>query len=173
MDFEKLTRKSQEALQRAIEIARDQHHPEAAPTHLLAALLEQTDGIVLPLVQRLGVTPTSLRNANAEVMNGLSAAYGASGEVRLSQGLSKVLDAAAEEARGLNDDYVSTEHLLMAMAESSDRVAKVLADAGVTRTSILGALKEVRGAQRVDLAGPRVDLRGPGEVRTRPDRAGP
>ena len=149
MDFEKLTRKSQEALQRAIEIARDQHHPEAAPTHLLAALLEQTDGIVLPLVQRLGVTPTSLRNANAEVMNGLSAAYGASGEVRLSQGLSKVLDAAAEEARGLNDDYVSTEHLLMAMAESSDRVAKVLADAGVTRTSILGALKEVRGAQRV------------------------
>ena len=149
MDFEKLTRKSQEALQRAIEVARDQHHPEAAPTHLLAALLEQTDGVVLPLVQRLGVTPTSLRNANAEVLNGLSAAYGASGEVRLSQGLSKVLDAAAEEARGLNDDYVSTEHLLMAMAESSDRVAKVLADAGVTRTSILGALKEVRGAQRV------------------------
>jgi ATP-dependent Clp protease ATP-binding subunit ClpB len=149
MDFEKLTRKSQEALQRAVEIAREHHHPEAAPAHLLAALLEQTDGVVLPLVQRLGVTPTALRNANAEVMDAIPAAYGASGEVRLGRALSRVLDAAAGEAESLNDDYVSTEHLLLAMAESQDRVAKVLADAGITRTSILGALKDVRGAQRV------------------------
>ncbi len=153
MDFEKLTRKSQEALQRAGVIARDQHHPEVAPTHLLAALLEQTDGVVYGVVQRLGVTPTALRNANTEVMEAMPAAYGASGDTRIGQPLQRVLEAAFEEAGTLNDDYVSAEHLLMALAESGDRVAKLLADNGVTRSSILDALKDVRGA------GPRTPSR--------------
>jgi ATP-dependent Clp protease ATP-binding subunit ClpB len=149
MDFDKLTHKSQDAVQRAGRIARDRHHPEIGTAHLLAALIEQTEGVVLPLVQRLGVTPTALRNATEELLAAQTAAYGASGEVRFSAAALQVLEAAVTEATNLNDDYVSTEHLLMALAESGDRVAKMLADHGITKAAILGALKDVRGAQRV------------------------
>ncbi len=149
MDFEKLTRKSQEALQQAAGLATDRHHPEVGTAHLLHALLSQPEGVVLPLVQRLGVTPTTLRNGVDEVLSATTAAYGASGEVRLSRRLGQVLDAAAGEADTLGDDYISTEHLLVALAEAGDRTAKLLADHGVTKAAILGALKEVRGHQRV------------------------
>ena len=149
MDFDKLTRKSQEALQQAAGLATDRHHPEVGTAHLLHALLSQPEGVVLPLVQRLGVTPTTLRNGVDELLSATTAAYGASGEVRLSQRLGGVLDAAQSEADTLGDDYVSTEHLLIALAEAGDRTAKLLADHGVTKAAILGALKEVRGHQRV------------------------
>ena len=149
MDIERFTRKSQEALQRAGKLAQEHQHPEVAPAHLLAALLEQAEGVVYRLVERIGVTPTALRNASTEVLESMTAAYGASGEVRMGQPLVKVLEAAEHEAQQLGDDYVSVEHLLLAMADSRDRIAKVLADAGVTRDAILGALQQVRGAQRV------------------------
>jgi ATP-dependent Clp protease ATP-binding subunit ClpB len=149
MDFDRLTHKSQEALQRAASIARERNHPEVGTAHLLTALLEQSDGVVLPLVQKLGVTPTTLRNRTAEVLQATTAAYGASGQVSLGAGLQRVLDAAAEEAALLGDAYVSTEHLLLALAESGDRTAQILAQQGVTRDAILDGLREVRGSQRV------------------------
>ena len=80
--MDRLTHKSQEALQRAAGIARDRSHPEVGTAHLLAALLEQSEGIVLPLVQKLGVTPTTLRNRVAEVLDATPAAYGSSGQRR-------------------------------------------------------------------------------------------
>ncbi len=149
MDFDRLTHRSQEALQAAGGIARDRHHPEIATGHLMLALLGQPEGVVLPLVQRIGVTPTTLRNQVGEVVDALPAAYGASGEVRLSNALSRVLDAAGDDAGVLGDEYVSTEHLLLALVGAGDRTASVLTAAGVTRDAVLAALREVRGAQRV------------------------
>ncbi|MEX2486914.1 MAG: ATP-dependent chaperone ClpB [Nitriliruptoraceae bacterium] len=149
MEFDRLTHKSQEALQAAGGIARDRKHPEVATTHLLLALLGQPDGVVLPILQRIDVAPTTVRNRINEVVDAMPAAYGSSGDVRLSAALSRTLDAAEQHASGLGDDYISTEHLLLALVDGSDRTAEVLADLDITRDRVLSALKEVRGAQRV------------------------
>jgi ATP-dependent Clp protease ATP-binding subunit ClpB len=149
VDLDRLTHRSQEALQEAAGLARDRKHTEVGTAHLLLTLLSQSEGIVLPILQRLGVTPTALRNRIGEVLDAAPAAYGASGDVRMSQGLARVLEAAGEEAEQLGDDYVSTEHLLLALTDAGDHTAGVLEASGVTRDAILGALKEVRGAQRV------------------------
>jgi ATP-dependent Clp protease ATP-binding subunit ClpB len=154
VEFDRLTHKSQEALQRAAGLARERNHPEVGTAHLLTALLEQSDGVVLPLVQKLGVTPTTLRNRVAEVLQATPAAYGASGEVTIGAGLRRVLETATEEARQLGDDYVSTEHLLLALAAAGDRTAGVLAEQGVTRDAILDGLRQVRGSQRVTTQDP-------------------
>jgi ATP-dependent Clp protease ATP-binding subunit ClpB len=149
MNPERLTLKSNEALQSALQIARQKHHPEVQPAHLMLAMLGQPEGVVLPLVQRLGVTPTALRERVNEILESIPAAYGATGDVRLSRRLSDVLDTAETAAGDLNDDYVSTEHLLLALADEDARTGKVLREAGITRDAILGALKDVRGTQRV------------------------
>jgi ATP-dependent Clp protease ATP-binding subunit ClpB len=154
VEFDRLTHKSQEALQQAGGLARDRNHTEVATAHLLLALLSQSEGVVLPLVQRLGVTPTTLRNRVGEVLGAIPAAYGSTQQPTISRPLSQVLDAATEEAANLNDEYVSTEHLLLALTAAGDRTASVLAEAAVTRDAILGALKEVRGAQRVTSQAP-------------------
>ncbi len=149
MDIDRLTRMSQQALQRAGVIARDRHHVEIAPAHLLAALLEQADGIVLPITQRLGVTPTTLRAATTSLLDDAPKAYGSSGDVRMGSAIVGVLDGAEAEAATLTDEYVSTEHLLLALATSRGRVADLLVEHGITHDAILAALKQVRGAQRV------------------------
>jgi ATP-dependent Clp protease ATP-binding subunit ClpB len=149
VDLERLTHKSQEALQRAAGMARDRSHPEVGTAHLLLALLEQPEGVVLPLVQKLGVTPTTLRSRALEVLDATTAAYGASGEVSIGAALRRVLEGAAQEAEQLGDDYLSTEHLLLALSGGSDRTAAVLVEQGVTRDAILDGLKQVRGSQRV------------------------
>ncbi|MTV26755.1 ATP-dependent chaperone ClpB [Nitriliruptoraceae bacterium ZYF776] len=149
MDLDRLTHKSQEALQRAAGIARDRSHPEVGTVHLLSALLEQADGVVLPLLQKLGVTPTTVRNRVGELLETANAAYGASGEVTISSRLRGVLEAAHREAVQLGDAYVSTEHLLLALADADDRTAQLLADQGIDRDAILRGLQEVRGNQKV------------------------
>ncbi len=149
MEMNQLTHKSQEALQRAAGIARERNHPEVGTAHLLTALLEQSEGIVLPLVQKLGVTPTTLRNRAIELLEATPAAYGASGEVTIGGALRRVLEAAETEAQTLGDDYISTEHLLLALADAGDRTAGVLTGQGVTRDAILDGLRQVRGSQKV------------------------
>ncbi|WP_368071106.1 ATP-dependent chaperone ClpB [Nitriliruptor sp.] len=149
-----MTHKSQEALQRAAGTARERSHPEVGTAHLLSALLEQSDGVVLPLLNQLGVTPATLRSRTHELLEATSAAYGASGEVRLSQGLQQVLEAAHREAVQLGDSYVSTEHLLLALIDGGDRTATTLADQGVSRDAVLDGLRAVRGSQRVTTQDP-------------------
>ncbi len=149
VDFDRLTRKSQEAVQQAAGVARERNHTEVAPAHLLSAMLGQADSVVLPLLQRLEVTPASLRARVEEALEQMPAAYGASGDVRVGQQLVRVLEAAEKEARDFGDDYVSTEHLLLALVDAGERTGKVLAEAGVTRDGLLSALREVRGTQRV------------------------
>jgi ATP-dependent Clp protease ATP-binding subunit ClpB len=154
MDLDRLTRKSQEALQDAGGLARDRNHPEIESPHLLLALISQDGGAVLPILERAGVAPAAVRSRAGELLQAIPAAYGSSGDVRLSARLLRVLEAAEKEAEALGDDYVSTEHLLLALLDANDRTAGALAEIGVTRDGVLGALRQVRGSQRVTTQDP-------------------
>ncbi|MGH9274980.1 MAG: AAA family ATPase, partial [Acidimicrobiales bacterium] len=142
LDPNRWTHKTQEAINRAIETAKAESNPEVTPDHLLAALLGQEEGIVLPIVQRLGKTPLELRNAATNAIAKLPKAYGS--EARLSRELQAVLDDADAARADLHDEYLSTEHLLLALA---DRI-------GVEREALLAAMAEVRGSHRVTSQNP-------------------
>jgi ATP-dependent Clp protease ATP-binding subunit ClpB len=142
LDPNRWTLKVQEAFSSAVDAAKQASNPEVTPDHLLAALLGQGEGIVLPMLQRLGKEPLPLRNQVNEALAKLPKAYGS--EARLSRELQQVIDAA-DEARGeLTDEYLSTEHLLLALA---DRL-------GVTRDQVLAAMQDVRGSHRVTSQNP-------------------
>jgi ATP-dependent Clp protease ATP-binding subunit ClpB len=148
MDLNKLTIKSQEALAGAQSLAGDLNHQQVEPAHLLAALLGQSEGVVFPLLQKMGASPRSLRARLDDVLARLPKVYGEV-EIYLSQGLRSVLERAFSEAEGLGDAYVSTEHLLLALVEQRDDVTALLKEAGVDKGRILEALKDIRGTQRV------------------------
>jgi len=141
-DPNRWTIKTQEAVQAALERARQASNPEVTPEHLLGALVGQSEGVVLPVLQKLGVDLAALRNRIAENLSRLPHAYGS--DARLSRDLTKVMDDADEARQNLSDEYLSTEHLLLAMA---DRV-------GVGREDLLGALQQVRGSHRVTSQNP-------------------
>jgi ATP-dependent Clp protease ATP-binding subunit ClpB len=149
MDLERLTSRSKEALRSALTLARDRNHPEAASPHLLRALLDQPEGLTMPLLQRAGANPADVRRRLDGVLDALPAAYGATGEARISDTLVRTLEAALVEAQGLGDEYASTEHLVLAMLAGSDRTAAVLREAGLERDRLLEALRTIRGTQRV------------------------
>ena len=148
MDLNKLTIKSQEALARAQQAAAEHNHQQVEPAHLLAALLAEPEGVVYPLLQKLGASPRTLMNRVGEVLERVPKVYGQV-EIYLSQPTRSLLEGAFAEAESLGDAYVSTEHLLLAFLEQRDEVASVLVDAGIERTAVLDALKEIRGSQRV------------------------
>ena len=138
--FDKLTIKAQEALQSAQEIARKLNHQEVDCEHLLSALIEQPDGLVRPLLEKLGVNPDAELRRLDEELNRRSQVHGAT-EQRLSNALNQVLDAAQTQADKLKDQYVSTEHFLLGLAEYK----KI----NISVTAILKALREVRGNTQV------------------------
>ncbi|MEY2417626.1 MAG: ATP-dependent Clp protease ATP-binding subunit ClpB [Actinomycetota bacterium] len=138
LDPNRWTLKTQEALQEAIARAKSSNHPEVTPDHLLAALLGQADTVVLPVLQRVGVTPLAARNGVENALDKLPKQYGGN-EPTLSRALTALIDAAVEEQRNLGDEYLSTEHLLLQYA----------AQLKVDKNQLLDALKEVRGSHRV------------------------
>ena len=145
---DRLTVKSAEALNDAIGRARRVGNPLVYDTHLLGALLDQDEGIVSPLLQKLGVSVPALRTTVAQE----AARYPKQSDAQpsLARELSAVFDAADEEARGLDDEYVSTEHLLLALASTRGADSRSLLSAqGVSRDALLEALKQVRGTHRV------------------------
>ena len=148
MDLNKLTIKSQEALARAQQAAAEHNHQQVEPTHVLAALLAGPEGVVYPLLQKLGASPRTLMNRVGEVLDRIPKVYGQV-ESYLSQPTRSMLEHAFVEAENLGDSYVSTEHLLLALLEQRDEVAALLSDAGIERTAVLEALKDIRGSQRV------------------------
>jgi ATP-dependent Clp protease ATP-binding subunit ClpB len=148
MDLNKLTIKSQEALAAAQSMATELNHQQVEPAHLLAALLGQPEGVTYPILQKLGASPRALRTRLDGVLEGLPKVYGQV-ETYLSQPLRSLLEQAFKEAEGLGDAYVSTEHLLLALLEQADDTASVLLEAGIDRTRLLEALREVRGSQHV------------------------
>ncbi|RMH73120.1 MAG: ATP-dependent chaperone ClpB [Gemmatimonadetes bacterium] len=149
MRLDKFTLKSQEALQAAQEIADQHQHQAIHDVHLLLALIEQSEGVVVPLLQKLGARPERIVDETQQVLQTIAKVQGVTGQHYLSTALQKVLDDAWKEAQRLKDEYISTEHLLMALATSSEKAGKILRDNGVKKDAILKVLKEIRGSQRV------------------------
>ena len=148
MDLNKLTVKSQEALARSQQAAAESNHQQVEPAHLLAALLGESEGVVFPLLQKLGISSRTLRQRTDEILDAIPRVYGQV-ETYLSTGLHSTLEKAFAEAEALGDAYVSTEHLLLALLEGRDETADALQSAGVDRAAVLNALKDIRGSQRV------------------------
>ncbi len=148
--WDKLTVKSAEAVQGAVGLAGDNGNPETLPVHLVAALLEDKEGVVLPVLDHIGVPIQQLLAG----MNGLIAKLpkvgGVAQQPGLGQALAKVIDGAFKEAANFKDEFVSTEHLLLALAaQKSEPVAQALTAQGADYNAILKALQAVRGTQRV------------------------
>jgi ATP-dependent Clp protease ATP-binding subunit ClpB len=147
--FDKLTVKAQEAVQAAQAIADREGHQQIEPEHLLAALLDEQDGVVAALLAKLGARRDGLRRDLAVEIRRLPKVSGASGQY-VGPRLKAVLDAAWSEAERLKDEYCSTEHLLLALTQEADGPSgRLLRQAGVTRDALYRALVEVRGSQRV------------------------
>jgi ATP-dependent Clp protease ATP-binding subunit ClpB len=151
MDLNKLTLKSQAALQEAHDRAVAGNQQAIEPEHLLAALLADPEGIVYPLLHQAGADPGALRRRVDEAIERLPKVFaqGAPGEARISPSTGRLLDEAAREAEALTDEYVSTEHLLLGMLDGDSGATGVLLDAGLTHDGVLVALAEVRGRRRV------------------------
>jgi ATP-dependent Clp protease ATP-binding subunit ClpB len=149
MDLNKLTLRSREALGEAERLARQESHQTVEPEHLLAALLADPEGVIAPLLHALGQSPRTLRDQVTERLARLPKVYGSDQQPVLSPTARRVLERAFSEAAALHDDYVSTEHLLLAMLEGATEAARLLSAAGVSRDAVLTALQEVRGSQRV------------------------
>jgi ATP-dependent Clp protease ATP-binding subunit ClpB len=158
MDLNKLTNKTRTALEGAHQQALARNHQEIAPEHVLFALLSDADGVVYPLLDRLGVAPKIVRDRTEEALEALPKVFAANVEPRFAPATSRMLQAAGAEAEALTDEYISTEHVLLAMLSSGSRAAAILADAGVTREKALAALAEVRGRQRVTSENPEGTL---------------
>jgi ATP-dependent Clp protease ATP-binding subunit ClpB len=152
MDLNKYTQKSQEAILSAQSLAEELNHQAIEPAHLLMGLLRQEDGVAPAIVTRVAGSVVGLRDELARELDERPKVYGATGEVGLSRPASDVLSAAERHAKGMQDDYVSTEHILLALTESSE--GKRLAGYGLTKDAILKALRGVRGAQRVTTQDP-------------------
>ncbi|MFP6564787.1 MAG: ATP-dependent chaperone ClpB [Myxococcota bacterium] len=149
MQIEKLTIKSQEALAEAQSQASSRGHARIQPAHLLRALLAQPEGSTVPVLQKLGVSLDLLLGQVERLLEATPRVSGGA-QAQLDPALSRILEAALEEATTLSDEYVSTEHLLLALAaDGRDAASRLLADAGVARKGLLEALKAVRGNARI------------------------
>ena len=153
MDTRRLTQKVQEALASAITLAEKENNPQVEPLHLLVALLEQPEGIVSRVIDRAGANSAALlRQARAEL--GRLPRISGGAQVAQSNALRKVLLGAYEEMAPFNDEYVSAEHLLLAMLKEGGAAARLLNAAGLNRDNVLQALQQIRGSQRVTSANP-------------------
>ncbi|MGI8572463.1 MAG: ATP-dependent chaperone ClpB [Solirubrobacteraceae bacterium] len=151
MQPDRFTIKSQEALQAAQRLADERRNPQTTPEHLLAVLLEQDGGVVAPVLRKVGVDPAAVRRALGPALDALPTLSGpAAGEPAAgSSELVQVLRTAEKEMRDMQDEYVSTEHLVLAIAAHPGRAGDALRSAGASREELLKALAEVRGSHRV------------------------
>ncbi len=151
MCLDRFTIKAQEALEATQRLAQQRNHQEVSSLHLLHALAGEPEGIVRPILQRVGAVPEAILEDIEGTLNSLpQVTGGGAGQPYASNELSEVLAGAEKEARQLTDQYVSSEHLLLAMTEDSRcKAGPLLRKHGVNRHSLLAALKQVRGTQRV------------------------
>ena len=153
-----MTIKTVDALQEASSIARQNDHAEIGNEHILIALLEQKDGIIAPLVERIGMDAGALAGQARRLLDSLPRVSGAA-NLTLSQAAQRTLAKAEGEMSALKDDYLSTEHLLLAMTQNSDKAAELLKARGISRDAILTALKSLRGSSKVDSNDPESSMR--------------
>src|ERR1700730_6154331 len=149
IQWDKFTTKAQEAIQGARNIATENGNPEILPLHLLRALIEDREGIVRPVLEKAGAKIDEVEYRLEQAISALPKVSGGA-QPTMSNALTKVLDRAFKEAANFKDDYVSTEHLLLALSEQKNDPAQLaLAAVGATHDVILQALTSVRGTQRV------------------------
>lgn len=149
MRLDKFTLKAQEALQEAQSIADENGHQEIGAEHLLLALLRQGEGIVTPILQKIGVNPKAVQLQIEGVLDRMPKVGGVTGTQYISPTLKTVLDKAWDEAQRMKDEYISTEHMLVALSESQGEAGNILRRFGATKDNIYKALAEVRGSARV------------------------
>jgi ATP-dependent Clp protease ATP-binding subunit ClpB len=155
MDLNRYTEKAQQAVMAAQSLAQESNHSQVEPLHLLAALLEQREGVVPQLVARAGVPAPQLAAQVRQALSNKPQIYGAAARVTLSSTLARVLRAAEDEAQQMRDEYVSTEHLLLALtARDAGDAGRILAQHGIDRDAIYQALTSIRGSQRVTSQNP-------------------
>jgi len=154
-NFSKLTVKAQEIVQNSLEIAQNYNNQVLEPEHILAALIQESRNIADTILQKTGGNVKRLKVFVNEILEKLPKVSGSGiGNQQMSTSTAKLFDAAAEEARNIKDEYVSTEHLLLALSSSQDKAGQLLRDNGISRETILAALKDVRGTQRVTSQNP-------------------
>ncbi len=145
-----LTTRSQQAVSTAVKTAAERGNPAVEPAHLAVALLDDAEGLPRPMLQAVGVDPMTVRAEAQRLVDKLPAASGSTvGSPATSRGMLNVLTAAEREARDRTDEYVSTEHLLLAIAQTQNEVADLLKQHGVTPAALADALQAVRGSSRV------------------------
>ena len=157
MNVEKMTERVSEALNAAYSRALAEHNTQTTPEHMLAALLEQERGIAPDVIAKAGGDPKALERQADEAIGRLPRLSGGSADsaqVTLSPELARIMSVAENEAKALQDDYTSVEHVLLAMAQSSGAVGRLFRENGLTKDKLLQALREVRGNQRVTTKDP-------------------
>jgi ATP-dependent Clp protease ATP-binding subunit ClpB len=148
--WDKFTVKAQEAVQRASQLASEHGNPELLPVHLLAALLEDKEGIVSPVLEKIGIGPQAVLSDVYRDIEKLPKVSGEASQAALSNATNKLLEQAFKEASNFKDEYVSTEHLLLAITHlKQDAAQQILSRHGATYDAILKALTSVRGSQKV------------------------
>ncbi|MDZ7838465.1 MAG: ATP-dependent chaperone ClpB [Actinomycetota bacterium] len=149
MQLDKFTIKAQEALSRAQRLASENGHQAIEDVHLMSALLDDKESIIFPILKKLEADADQLTQELAREISKQPQVSGGGDQIYMGSGLNQILNNALKEAESLKDDYVSTEHILIAMANSSGTVGKMLSSMGVTKDRIYQILVEIRGNQRV------------------------
>jgi len=152
MNLEKYTQKAQEAVLASQQISEDYHHQAIEPVHLLLALLQQPEGVVPAVVTKIAGSVQALRDDVQKDLTARPKVTGDTGQVGLARPTADVFRSAEKYAKGMQDDYVSTEHILLALTESIE--GRRLSQYGITKDAILKALRDVRGSQRVSTQNP-------------------
>ena len=148
MNFDKFTVKMQNAIEEAVQKAESAGHSEVAPAHMILALLEQKDGVLRPLFEKLGVSLESVQTAMEEILRKLPKAYGGT-QKTFSRSMARILGACEKTAGDFKDEYVSAEHFLIALLTDECEEKDALIRLGVTKDNVLEALKAIRGNQRI------------------------
>jgi ATP-dependent Clp protease ATP-binding subunit ClpB len=150
MRLDRFTIKAQEGMAGAQRVASENSNQEITPEHLLASLLAQGEGIVTPVLKKVGADPAAIARQTAEAMEAIPKVYGAAeAGAYMSKELKKAIDTAFKEMERLRDEFVSTEHLLVGIVGSDSKAGEILADNGVSKDDVYKALVEIRGTQRV------------------------
>ena len=158
MDINAFTQKTQQAILNARESAQRRNHQAVQPLHLLDGMLGQTDTIFYPLLGHLNINPAAVRNATESGLESIPSVYGDTGEIAFTPAALTILNTADSIKAGMGDQYVSIEHLLLALATADDPVGQTLRKVGLTRDAIMAALETVRGAQQVTSQNPEDTL---------------
>ena len=158
MDYNKYTIKAQEAINEAANIANGEDHSEIGSEHLLLALLKQEDGLIKPLLERIGIPVNSLIEKTQKLVNENVKVLGENVQLHLSTNAGKVLAKAEKEATALKDQYVSTEHIFLALVDAENRAGRMLRDNKINKKEVLSAIKSLRGNQSISSQDPEAKM---------------